>query len=283
MATITVNFKCNSNCISCINYRKVANSNRERSLEDIKRIAKKLVKDGMKHLDINGGEPTIKKDMFEILGYLQHEYPWLEMKMQTNGRMFCYDDYIERLIALGLTKFSLVINLYAGNGAINDAITRSPGSWEQAVSGIKKLLRHGFKIELRVVVNKLNYRHLPEMAEFVLQELPGILSVDFVNMKVSGEARKNRKIILARYTESVPYVQRAVDVLNGQVDVRLLHFPLCILDRKYWDLARGVTIDRHITFVPQCDRCSQKGECPMIWKSYVDTVGAQEFKPIGEG
>jgi len=283
MATITVNFKCNNNCISCINYRKVANSNRERSLDDIKRMMKKLEKEGVKHLDLNGGEPTIKKDLFEILKYLEEEYPRLEVKLLSNGRMFCYADYVEKLRELNLTKFSLVINLYAGDKSINDAITRSPGSWEQTVKGMKNLLHAGFKVELRIVVNKLNYRHLPEMAGFILREFGGIASVDFINMKVTGEARKNRNIILPRYTESVAYVQRAVDILKDQVNVRLLHFPFCILERKYWDFAKGVTIDRHITLAPQCDFCEQKNDCPMIWKSYIDIIGPEEFKPIGMG
>lgn len=280
MPLVTINFRCNNNCISCINYRKAANSSRDRDWDSIKKILKKLGGKGLTHLDINGGEPTLRRNLPEILEYVSREYPGIEMKLLTNGRMFSYGDYTRKIASLGLDKFTLTVNLYSGDPKINDAITRSPGSWDQTVAGIKNLLEYGFATELRIVVNKLNYRHLPEMAKFINNEFFGLLSVDFVNMKVTGEARKNRNFVLVKYTKSVPYVQRAVDALKEHQNVRLFHFPLCILNGKYRNLAKGVTIDHDITYAPKCGSCKKRKECPMIWKSYLEIVGSSEFEPI---
>ena len=128
----------------------------------------------------------------------------------------------------------------------------------------------------------MNYKFLPEIAKFISREFRGIDRVVFINMKYTGNAWVNRKKLFVRVSDVAEYAERAVDILNREnIEVRLFHFPLCILKSNYRRYAEGVTKQLYeLTFVPQCRECKLKEKCPRIWRSYVKIAGGEEFTPI---
>ena len=59
---VNLNYKCNNNCISCIReeHNKITP---DPKLEDIKKIID-LILSYSDHIEFNGGEPTLRKDIF---------------------------------------------------------------------------------------------------------------------------------------------------------------------------------------------------------------------------
>ncbi len=290
MPDFVIAFKCNNNCISCINNTdNTSLLNLTLSHKDILDFINNLDK-STKYIAFTGGEPTIRKDLFTILKHTRNTNKDLYILLLSNGRMFAYKDYCKKLNSLKLNYgetpytdlFRIGIPLYSHKEEIHDKITRINGSFQQTVRGIKNLLEYNFKIELRIIVNKINYKDLPKTAEFIAKEFPNLDRVVFINMKITGNAFKNRKQVLIKYSQGIPFVQKAVDILEkNKMPVRLFHFPLCIIDKKYWNIARGITKDEwDLSFAPQCEKCIVKNKCPRIWKSYVYAVGTHEFKPI---
>lgn len=275
-------FKCNNNCISCIfnmdmvDKLKIGNPQEEH----IKRVIDN-VRPG-DTLGLTGGEPTIRKEFFKFLRYAKKRDPYMNVFIVSNGRMFCYREFVEKMVSVGLKNLKVGIAIYGHTPQLHDAITRVPGSFEQTIQGVKNLIEFEIPVEFRAIVSKLNYKHLEDMARYTTENLKGVFRVVFINMKYTGNAYIHRKVLFVKYKDVVPHAQRAADILleNG-IEALLFHFPLCMIKKKYWDLAKGVTKqESELMFVKACEKCKVKDECPRIWKSYWILAGDKEFKAI---
>lgn len=233
-------------------------------------------------LCLTGGEPTLRREIFDILRYAREKHPNLYIFLVTNGRLFAHQEFTKRLVDLNLKNFMVGIAFYGHTKKLHEEITQTPKSYEEFVIGTKNLLKYGINVELRIIVNKINYKYMPDIAEFICREFQRVKRIVFVNMKYTGNAFIHRKKIFIKISESNPYVEKAVDILLKKgFNVRLFHFPFCTIKEKYWKLAKGVTKQTvELMFVKVCDHCEMKEECPRIWKTYYTLAGDKEFNPI---
>lgn len=276
-------FKCNNNCMSCIynldmvDKLKIGNPREE----SIKRVIDSVQPGD--NLGLTGGEPTIREEFFKFLRHAWKRDPSMNVFIVSNGRMFSYRNFAERTADIGLKNLRIGIALYGHNKDTHDAITRAPGSFEQTIKGIRNLLELKIPVELRIIVSKLNYRHLNDIAEYIVKELRGVYRTVFINMKYTGNAYIHRKVLFVKYSDVALYAEKAADILIKKgIDVKLFHFPLCTIRKKYWELAKGVTKQKsELMYVKECRKCRFREECPMIWKSYWVLTGGKEFKAIG--
>lgn len=275
-------FKCNNNCLSCICNMEMVDKLKvgETREETIKKIIDNVRQDDV--LGLTGGEPTIRKGFFKILKYAKEKDPEMNVFIVSNGRMFYYKEFAEKTAGIGLKNLKMGIALYGHDKRTHEAITRIPGSFKQTVKGIKNLLELRIPVELRMVISRLNYKKLEGIAGYTAKNFRGVYRVVFINMKYTGNAYINRKALFIKYKDIVPYAQRAADILvKNKMDVKLFHFPLCTIEKEYWELAKGVTKqESELMFVKECGKCSMKNECPRIWKSYWVLAGEDEFKHI---
>jgi len=281
MTDLPLTFRCNDNCISCINNTAITSHAADPSLEQTKKVIDGLEPE-QDYLGISGGEPTLSEEFFQILNYARERHPDLYLFVVTNGRMFAYDDFARKLAKLELGNYRVGVTLYGPDKETHEAITRSQDSFDQTTEGISNLLTYDVPVEVRTIINRLNYKQLPQLAQFVHDNYSGLDRFVFVNMKLTGNAYKNREEVLVRYEEVVPQIKRALPRFKQEMEVKLYHFPLCTIPQAWWPMAKGVTKDetRELTFVDQCQDCRLRQECPRIWKSYVDLVGADEFTAI---
>ncbi len=274
--------KCNDNCISCILDTEITSRIPNPPLKQITDVIDSIDPE-TDYFGIGGGEPTLRKEMFQILKYARERHPSLYMFMVTNGRLFAYEEFVKKLADLNLGNFRVGVALYGHTQEIQEAVTRSKNSFKQTVQGIKNLLSFGIPTEVRTIINRINYQHMEELANFIVKEFQGIDRMIFINMKITGNAYRNRDKVLVKYTELVPYVERAVKVLiENNINTRLYHFPLCTIPKHLWNLAKGITKSEtnELTFVEECEKCELRNECPRIWKSYVVFAGKDEFKAV---
>jgi His-Xaa-Ser system radical SAM maturase HxsC len=275
-------FKCNDNCISCINNTTIVSKIPDPPLKQIKEVINKINSEN-DYFGLSGGEPTLRKEFFKILKYAREKHPNMYIFIVTNGRMFAYEKFAKKLADLNLGNFRVGVALYGHNSEIQESITRSNGSFQQTTQGIKNLLSFGIPVEVRTIINKFNYKYMENLAKFIAKEFQGVDRVVFINMKITGNAYKNRDTVLVKISKVVPYVEKAVKILRERnIEIRLYHFPLCIIPKNLWGIAKGVTKaeTNELTFVEKCEKCKIKRECSRIWRTYVGIVGEKEFKAI---
>jgi His-Xaa-Ser system radical SAM maturase HxsC len=231
-------------------------------------------------LTLSGGEPTLRKDILSIIRMTRRDLPRTELCVLTNGRMFYYADFAKKFVESGVD--SIAIPLHGHNSKLHDRITRTPGSFKQTVQGIKNLLPYSNKvrIDIRVVIHKLNYKQLPEICQFITEEFRGIYQVVLFPIDIIGTANINRKKLIVKITSVTPYLEKGIEILekNG-FKFQLFHVPFCVIDEKYWKNVAGMTVEEaKVTFEP-CGDCIMRDNCSGIWKTYAFRVGTSEFKP----
>lgn len=278
MAQLGVGVACNNCCIMCTTIMPPSN-NWNGSTEELEReILKNRTHSSV---TITGGEATIRPDIFHLLRFIKKTMPNSRLTVLSNGRMFCYPEFTKEFVKTSCD--AVAIPLHAENAELHDRITRAPASFEQTVQGVKNLLEYKDKVdvEIRVVIHKLNYKHLPAIASFISNEFKGIQRVVLFPIDIIGNANLNRKKLLVKIIEVKPYLERGLAILkkNG-FEFSLYHIPFCVVNRRYWKSISGRTVEeKRITF-KSCDGCLMKKSCPGIWKTYAFRVGISEFKPI---
>ncbi|MCX8189716.1 MAG: radical SAM protein [Candidatus Diapherotrites archaeon] len=273
-------FKCNNNCISCIIDTRMTCWLGQQSKAKLFEIIDKIPETEI--FGVTGGEPTLREDFVDILAYARKKHPNKFIFVVSNGRKFSGKDFVDKISKHKLEPIRFGIALYSHKPEVHDSITQFKGSWNETVNGIKKLLEKGFKVELRILVEKINYKHLKKTAEFIVKNFKGLERVVFINLKYTGNAFINRRKVFVRYSKAAPFVEKAAEtLLRANFEVMLFHFPLCIMDKKYWHLAEGITKqETELTLIEACEICKVKEKCPKIWKSYIPLAGEEEFNPI---
>lgn len=277
---ISLNYDCNNNCVSCIRETGVTPNP---SFDEVKQSISKILS-ASQHIEFNGGEPTLRKDIFRILKYASSINPDAEIALLTNSRVFSKEENAKRLAGFGIRNLKVITSIYGENSSVHESVTRTKGSFEQQVKGIKNLVNLGISIELRVIINKLNCTHLEKIEGFISDnfEKKDFLSVDFVNPKICGQSYVNRNLVIPKISEVVPFLGSATKNLEAKgFNVRLFHFPLCTLPDSFRHLAKGITSEEGtFGFAGKCEQCSVKKMCSGIWRGYTNMFGEGEIKPF---
>lgn len=138
----------------------------ELTFEQYKAFLDKIKRDFGTHgiqLCITGGEPLLRKDFFDILGYAHSlGFHW---GMTSNGTLI-NDETAARLKECGMGTVSISLDGMKGS---HDAFRQTPGGWEAAVRGINALIdADAFKeVQVNTVVHKGNIDELEELYEYL--------------------------------------------------------------------------------------------------------------------
>jgi len=171
---------CNNNCLVCKVLNKKVN---KKTLDEIKQHLDVIA--NKEELIISGGEPALREDVFDIIGYAKG-IGFKRVILETNGRLFCYKDFCEKMIRSGVDQFN--VYLYSNRPEVHDSITKVKGSWMQTVEGIKNLIDMNAIVQANVVVCKENYRDLNNTINLLRK-----MKINYMNI-FSRKSENNFKI-----------------------------------------------------------------------------------------
>lgn len=153
---------CNLKCIHCI-----ANSGKmlqnELSKKEIFTLINRCVQIGVINFGIVGGEPLLRKDIFEIIDYAVEK--GLRVTLSTNAILV--DEAIAERIAK--SKIIGVAVSVDGLGKVHDQFRGVPGAFEKTITGIKNLQKKGVKVNITTVVSKHNLHQLGKIVDFIAE------------------------------------------------------------------------------------------------------------------
>lgn len=186
--------RCNAKCKHCgsragENTKYVDELTTEEIEKTLKSIADKY--DASKILlNITGGEPLLRKDLFEVMEYAVNlGYHW---GITTNG-MLINDEIIKKMKETKLATMSISLD---GLEETHDKFRMCKGSFNKILENIEKLRKDKFlhSFQITTVVNKSNISELEEMYELMKK-----LEVDswrVVNVDPIGRANDNVNLLL---------------------------------------------------------------------------------------
>lgn len=227
-----------------------------------KRLVKIAPKD-TKEVCITGGEPTLAGDkLISLVNLVRQELPDTSIHILSNGRNFQLNDYTHRLAVAGDDKLIFGIPLHSDYCGDHDLIAGAKGAFYETIHGIYNLSEEGCCIELRIVINKLNYKRLPQMADFIFKNLNFVSWVALMAMEDTGFAVKNDRTIWVEPIEYTKQLCEAVDMLDQcRIPVSIYNLPLCILPATHRKFAAQSISDWKTKYIDVCERCSKKNKC----------------------
>ena len=226
--TLLITNHCNSNCLMCPVSTYVRRE--DRGVEDSALLELvKHIPNNSNHITITGGEPFLKKDtMLNVLELIKNNSNNVDCLLLTNGRVFSNLEYFNKFRSVCPANILIGIPLHGCTALKHDKITQTPGSFDQTVIGIKRLISCGIKVEIRVVISKLNCYDIEKIAQYIVSEFKKVYSVKFVGLEMMGNASVNSNDVWISYTEAFSKSRKSIDLLvENSIDVELYNFPLC--------------------------------------------------------
>jgi hypothetical protein len=287
---LELNSNCNSNCLYC--YLKDVSQDGGDTHDFFDGKLFHHSKKGIPNVDFTGGEPTLYKELPRLIRRAAN-LGYTNRSLVTNGRMLSCMPFTKRLCSAGLTR--AIITLDGPDPARCDSITRTPGSYEQTVRGIRNAKRCGLELGITLVITKQTYRYAGETLKRALDLGADFISIQYMLPFIEDPHVDCRKIpghIIPTYAETWPYVKRLLDEHSHLIRIGLHFIPFCKaqgyehhLDmdaNKYDRLAvnfRGFeyNIGEHLAKdavkTEKCRSCRFSGRCAGFFRSYARQLG----------
>lgn len=291
-ADIKTGYDCNSNCVFCVIGDKLFTGNRP-GPEVIEEL--RLSRETCEDVVFTGAEVTIRPDFFQLVAAAKR-LGYRNIQIQTNGRMFAYEDFCRKAIAAGANEFSPSIHGHVAR--MHDGLTRSKGSFDQIVRAIENLKALGQRVITNTVATKQNAKHLPALAR-MLCDL-GVDQFQIAFPHPTGHAETYFTGVVPRMSELAPFVREALAVGNAagvacmaeaipfchmpglEAQVSELHIPPTeiVYDGYVVPSYEHDRMERGKTRFAQCATCRFEAICEGPWREYPEQLGADEFQPV---
>ncbi|MGC9046940.1 MAG: radical SAM protein [Minisyncoccia bacterium] len=286
MPDIAIWNKCNNHCVMCTN--PLSFQLDDSTPYSFEYITERWKNKNLKPNDVlclTGGEPTMHPDFLKLLNWFRVNFPLFPIAIASNGRLFSYHNFAKRV--LKINNLILEIAIHGYNEQTHDRVTRTKGSFNQTIKGLHNILKYKNntqEIEIRIIITKLTYKYIDKILHFLQKEFPikDIRDIAIIFEEMEGQAKDNFKEVGISYSKVKNYIIKALEdpiVMNFN-EIRLYHFPLCVLPSKFWPYIWRTLRGEEITYVSQCDKCVVKKYCLGIHRDYIALIGKKEFKPI---
>ncbi len=248
---------------------------------------------GRERLILSGGEASVHPQFLELVRFGKEVgYEWIQTV--TNGMMFSYKNFARKAAEAGLDEAT--VSLHGHTAYLQDKLTGTPGAFVTGVKGMKNLQETGrVVVNIDVVINKQNYKHLPEIIEYYYNL--GIREFDLLHIIPFGRGfDEHRHSLFFDLNDAVPYFRRAfqwadkpgVYLWTNRLPVQYLEdFERLIQDphKLFYEfdggrhnfegfLKRGVKPD---CYGERCDYCFLDGPCRSTMFPYREALEGRSF------
>ena len=131
----------------------------------------------------------------ELIQEIRKELPCTDIHLLSNGRAFKDSDFTKDIVEVGEDKLILGIPLHSDYAGDHDLIAGSRNAYTETMKGLYNIAMQGGIIELRIVMNKLNFSRFLSMAKFIHKNLSFVAWTAFMGMEKTRFAdSKSEKI-----------------------------------------------------------------------------------------
>ncbi|MBU0758344.1 MAG: DUF362 domain-containing protein [Nanoarchaeota archaeon] len=292
---------CMNNCIFCGIPQKV-------SLENIKRIdnivKNKLLKDideyarqGYRIIDISGGDPGEYPNLFRLVEHLKKK-GFTKIQLSTHGRTLSDRAFVEALVQAGLTNVRLP--LYGSNQRIHDLITKSDGSFNDTMQGIR-YLKKTKKVKLLISSlvfhqNKDDLLNIADLFHFLKPEQSNFSMACITNKEVLDDYVPYKDI--GKY-----FIPLFSYIEKRKLNTQILDVPYCIFGKESDRIENRSSIPTNMGKYSQppkvfnsgiqnlpiyrikkktviCSKCDLTENCDGFFANDIDRFGTGDVEPI---
>lgn len=231
MVAWEVTRSCNLSCRHCRASSKLGPYPNELTTQECFKVIDDIVSFSNPIIILTGGEPLLRKDIFEIAEYGNKK--GLRMVMAPNGTLLT-DENIQKIIASGIRRIS--ISLDGPDAASHDNLRQVPGAFEQACEGIRRAKKAGLEFQINTTVTNKNIQFLPKIMS--MAKGLGAKAHHIFLLVPTGRAKEmvNEELSTAEYEETLAFL--ALEKKNSPIEIKVTcapHFNRILLQGHFED------------------------------------------------
>ncbi len=304
---IKLGYSCNDNCIHCVvsklrdeaNRNKHLNLNKSEYFKIIDNYIDKFGVDNISRIILTGGEPTIRNDFEDIVNYIKKiSFNSIKIHLQSNGRRISNNFFFDK-IKNNIDSYEIA--LHGPNDQIHDKITRTNGSFNETIKGIKNIVEFNNEIIIgKIVLSQFNYKYLKKILH--LYKNLGVKKVIIAFPHSNGNENymldiapryKNIKLIVEESLKEFGFNKNFIITFENLLpcaldgEYNLIHFidlfenfkntNLKMLDLNSSEWKDTLKKIKKKDF--KCNKCIYNKFCNGYWKEYIEEFGFDEFNP----
>jgi His-Xaa-Ser system radical SAM maturase HxsC len=188
--------------------------------------------------------------------------PTTALHILSNGRRFNDAGFASAYAAIQHHDVMLGIPIYSSVSQVHDYVVQADGAFDETVRGILNLKTHGQRVEIRVVIHRQNYAHLPMLADFIARNLTFVDHVALMGLEMTGFAKANIETLWIDPYEYREELREAALLLDDfGIRTSIYNHQLCTLDGAVWSLAVKSISDWKNEYLPECEGCVVQDRC----------------------
>lgn len=298
---MNLTYRCVNQCLFCsVGDRPAVDG----LLTDQTRAMEEAAAQGIRLLDLDGGEPTLYPHLLQVIDRAR-DLGFERITVTTNGRRL---DDGEILSALARRKVDLLISLHGPSAEVHDPLTGVPGSFVETMGGLKRALFRLSGVGVNTTVVAANLDHLSDLQERLVEL--GVRRWNLQMVTPFGRA-ENQPHLAPPWEAAVPLLRSLVNQSTATMDVSLVGLPPCglgdleeyALDDHHKSVRRmlfatgeavnlGAYLDERRRHQPMCRTCARRLLCGGMWRFQAPathdedrdaTIGAVTGGSVDEG
>ncbi len=305
---VNLGAECNQNCNFCLikgNEHKFPSMD----IREAKRVIKDFLDAGGEDIMFTGGEPTLRRDLPEIVDYTEKHKNLNTISIITNAVRMADKLYAGEIFeADKKQKLVFSVSLHSDDPVISEKITASKGTFLKTIEGMRNIVESGRRMSVYHAITNDNFRYLPRFCAFLKKDFPEVRSVTLAYPFPQGNALLN-KWIYVPFSSLKPFLIEALSFLDeNKYDTNIAacgQFPLCIIpgfeEKVIQSLAFGeekisgvvgqdvfhefewgskAAVDFYKNKHSDCRKCILSSYCQGFWKEYIELFDFDGLRPV---
>lgn len=202
---IELTYRCNERCVHC--YCVDDDNGNELTTSEIKKNLKELRNLGSLKLILTGGEPFLRKDIWEIIDYARE----LRYAIDIFTNAILIDDDVADKLAQAYVK-SVQASIYSADPELHDEITKVKGSFFRTVNGLKKCKERNIPIAIKVPLMRNTAKGFKKIKQLANDLGAGLQMSVTISAKNDGDKSTH---ILAPNDEDIKEIFKDPDIIIG--------------------------------------------------------------------
>lgn len=261
---------------------------------------------GVENILLSGGEPTLHKYFLKIVEYIKRK--GARFSLLTNALKLADKTFADKLFSIiNGNEVDVTVAFHSHIPALHDQLTQIKGSFERSMQGVRNMLEHNVKLSIKNNIVNATYKYLPDYINWINETFDESVTLLLANIDINGTAACNRGLVSVSFIDSMPYLQKALDIVverrqqGLKRNVKVLTTPLCLMDPFYWGFVENATQGNLTAYkVPMenesrllfdvgsdsgpmfkaCKQCALTEHCPGTWRSFAANYDENMLKGI---
>ena len=190
------------------------------SPEDLEEIVKTFAKFGVRKVRLTGGEPTLRKDLEEVIFRIKRIKRIQDIALTTNG--YLLKERLKSLKDVGLKR--ITFSVHSLNGEVNKRIVNRNINLNRVLESIDEALSLGFKVKVNsVIIRGLNDTEILPLAEYFKRKRITLRFIEFMDVGTLNDWDYDKVVSADQILETIKSRYRIIE-LGKEISDTALRF-----------------------------------------------------------